>query len=125
MQGLCGGSALWISGLFSGEVTKFHPTAISARSWTAVGYLFVFGSCIGFSAYLFILKKSSAARVGTYAFVNPLVALFIGWLLAGEALSQRTLLAAAVILTAVVLVITAPHRTPSEAEDALPAPGEA
>jgi drug/metabolite transporter (DMT)-like permease len=57
--------------------------------------------------------------------VNPLVALFIGWLLAGEALSQRTLLAAAVILTAVVLVITAPHRTPSEAEDALPAPGEA
>ena len=125
MQGLCGGAALWISGLFSGEVAKFHPTAISARSWTAVGYLFVFGSCIGFSAYLFILKKSTAARVGTYAFVNPLVALFIGWLLAGEALSQRTLLAAAVILTAVVLVITAPHRTPSEAEDALPAPGEA
>jgi len=57
--------------------------------------------------------------------VNPLVALFIGWLLAGEALSQRTLLAAAVILTAVVLVISAPHRTPSEAEDALPAAGEA
>jgi drug/metabolite transporter (DMT)-like permease len=125
MQGLCGGTALWIAGLFSGEVTKFHGLAISLRSWLAVGYLFVFGSCIGFSAYLFILKKSTAAKVGTYAFVNPLVALFIGWLLAGEALSQRTLLAAAVILTAVVLVITAPHRTPSEAADALPAPGEA
>jgi drug/metabolite transporter (DMT)-like permease len=125
MQGLCGGAALWTAGLLDGEVAKFHPMAISLRSWTAVGYLFIFGSCIGFSAYLFILKRSTAAKVGTYAFVNPLVALFIGWLLAGEALSRRTLLAAAVILTAVVLVITAPHRTPSEAADALPAPGEA
>ena len=125
MQGLCGGAALWILGLFDGEVARFHPTQIPLRPWLAVGYLFVFGSCIGFSAYLYILKKSTAARVGTYAFVNPIVALGIGWLLGGEALTQRTLLAAAVILTAVVLVITAPHRTPREAEDALPAPGEA
>jgi drug/metabolite transporter (DMT)-like permease len=91
----------------------------------AVGYLCVFGSCIGFTAYLYILKKSTAARVGTYAFVNPVVALTIGWLLGGEALTPRTLLSAAVILTAVVLVITAPHRDPREAADTLPAPGEA
>jgi len=125
MQGLCGGGALWIVALLNGELAKFHPMAAPARAWLAVGYLFVFGSCIGFSAYLYILKKSTAARVGTYAFVNPMVALAIGWLLGGEALSQRTLVAAAVILTAVVLVITAPHRDPREAADALPAPGEA
>jgi len=125
MQGLCGGAALWLAALFSGEAANFHPIAASWRSWVAVGYLFLFGSCIGFTAYLYILKKSTAARVGTYAFVNPIVALFIGRLLGGEALSQRTLLAAAVILTAVVLVITAPHRDPREAADALPAPGEA
>jgi drug/metabolite transporter (DMT)-like permease len=90
-----------------------------------MGYLVVFGSCIGFTAFLYILKKSTAARVGTYAFVNPIVALVVGWLLGGEALSQRTLLAAAIILTAVVVVITAPHRDPREAAEALPAPGEA
>jgi drug/metabolite transporter (DMT)-like permease len=125
MQGLCGGAALWIMALFSGEVARFHPAAAPLRAWMAVGYLMVFGSCIGFTAYLYILKKSTAARVGTYAFVNPIVALIIGWVLGGEALSPKTLLAAAVILTAVVLVITAPHRSPSEAADALPAPGEA
>jgi drug/metabolite transporter (DMT)-like permease len=124
MQGLCGGAALWIAGLFSGELGRFHPGAAPLRAWLAVGYLFAFGSCIGFTAYLYMLKKSTAARVGTYAFVNPIVALMVGWLLGGEALSQRTLLAAAVILTAVVLVITAPHRDPREAADALPLPGE-
>jgi drug/metabolite transporter (DMT)-like permease len=124
MQGLCGGAALWILALFGGEIGRFHPAAAPMRAWMAVGYLFVFGSCIGFTAYLYILKKSTAARVGTYAFVNPVVALAIGWLLGGEALTPRTLLAAAVILTAVVLVITAPHRDPREAADTLPAPGE-
>lgn len=125
MQGLCGGGALWIVALLNGELARFHPLAVPVRAWLAVGYLFVFGSCIGFTAYLYILKKSTAARVGTYAFVNPIVALGIGWLLGGEGMSQRTLLAAAVILTAVILVITAPHRDPREAADALPAPGEA
>jgi drug/metabolite transporter (DMT)-like permease len=125
MQGLCGGGALWIVALLNGEVAKFHPMAAPLRAWLAVGYLFVFGSCIGFTAYLYILKKSTAARVGTYAFMNPIVALVVGWLLGGEMMSQRTLLAAAVILTAVVLVITAPHRDPREAAEALPAPGEA
>ena len=125
MQGLCGGAALWIAALFGGEIGRFHPASAPLRAWMAVGYLFVFGSCIGFTAYLYILKNSTAARVGTYAFVNPIVALIIGWLLGGEALTPRTLLAAAVILTAVVLVITVPHRDPRAAADTLPAPGEA
>jgi drug/metabolite transporter (DMT)-like permease len=125
MQGLCGGAALWTAALFAGEMGRFHPAAAPWRAWMAVGYLILFGSCIGFTAYLYILKKSTAARVGTYAFVNPIVALIVGWVLGAEALSPRTLLAATVILTAVVLVITAPHREPREAADTLPAPGEA
>lgn len=125
MQGLCGGAALWLAALFAGEMGRVHPAAAPLRAWMAVGYLIVFGSCIGFTAYLYILKKSTAARVGTYAFVNPIVALIVGWVLGAEALSARTLLAAAVILTAVVLVITAPHREPSAAADALPVPSKA
>jgi len=125
MQALCGGAVLWIVGLLTGEASRFHPSSITARAWLAALYLVIFGSCLGFSAYLYILKKSTAARVATYAFVNPIVALLIGWGLGGEGLSGRTLLAGAVILTAVVVVITAPHRQKEGLADALPAPGEA
>jgi drug/metabolite transporter (DMT)-like permease len=125
MQGLTGGTALWIAGFFTGEVRALHLAAISMRSWIALAYLIVFGSTIGFTAYLYILKKSTAARVGTYAFVNPVVALFLGWLLAGESITLRTVIAAAVILTAVLLVITAPHKDPAHADEAIPVPGEA
>jgi drug/metabolite transporter (DMT)-like permease len=85
----------------------------------------VFGSALGFSAYVYILKHGAAAHVATYAFVNPVVALFLGWLLGGETLSLRTILASAVILTAVILVITMPHKDLAEAEEAIPSPGEA
>ena len=121
MQGLAGGTALWVAGVLTGEAKALHPMAISMRSWVALGYLIVFGSVLGFTAYLYILKKSSAARVGTYALVNPVVALFLGWLLLGESINLRTSSAAAVILTAVVLVITSPARSARIA----PAAGEA
>ncbi|HMD39395.1 MAG TPA: EamA family transporter [Candidatus Acidoferrum sp.] len=125
MQSLAGGAALWIVGLLAGEGRQLHFGAVSMRSWIALVYLIVFGSGIGFTAYVYILKQSTAARVGTYAFVNPVVALFLGWLLAGETINLRTVLAAAVILTAVLLVITAPHKNPIEAAEAVPTPGEA
>jgi drug/metabolite transporter (DMT)-like permease len=125
MQSLVGGAALWIVGLLAGEGRQLHPAAISGRSWVALAYLIVFGSGIGFTAYVYILKKSSATRVATYAFVNPVVALLLGWLAVGETIALRTALAAAVILTAVLLVITAPHKNPVEAAEALPNPGEA
>lgn len=125
MQALCGGAVLWIIGLLSGEGANLHVASITPRAWLAALYLAVFGSCMGFSAYLYILKKSTAARVATYAFVNPIVALSIGWGFGGEGLSGRTLLAGAVILTAVILVITAPHREQDELTDVLPNPGEA
>jgi drug/metabolite transporter (DMT)-like permease len=73
---------------------------------------------VGFTAYIYILKKSTATRVATYAFVNPVVALFLGWLLIGESINLRTVIAAAVILTAVLLVITAPHPAPLRAKRA-------
>jgi len=125
MQSLAGGAALWIVSLLAGEGRQLHLSAVTMRSWLALAYLLVFGTGIGFTAYVYILKKSTAARVGTYAFVNPVVALFLGWLGAGETITLRTALAAAVILTAVLLVITAPHKNAAEAAEVLPNPGEA
>ncbi len=124
MQSLAGGAILLIAGLFAGEFRGLHLGAISLRSWLALAYLMVFGSGIGFSAYIYILHQSTATRVATYAFVNPVVALFLGWLLLGETITLRTVIAAAVILTAVILVITAPHRTAAPVRDPVPAPGE-
>ena len=125
MQSFAGGSILLLAGLFSGELQRFHFAAVSLRSWLALGYLIVFGSGIGFTAYIYILQKSTAARVATYAFVNPVIALFLGWLIAGEPITLRTVVAAAVILTAVILVINAPHRAQGHVQDPVPAPGEA
>jgi drug/metabolite transporter (DMT)-like permease len=90
----------------------------------ALAYLVVFGSGIGFTAYLYILKKSTAARVATYALVNPVVALFLGWLVADEVISLRTTAAAVIILSAVILVITAPHRPQERVQEPVPSPGE-
>ena len=124
MQSFAGGVILMIAGLFAGESQGLHFAEISLRAWLALGYLILFGSGIGFSAYIYILRNSTAARVATYAFVNPVVALFLGWLLIGETITLRTVLAAGVILTAVILVITAPHPAPARLKDPLPAPGE-
>jgi drug/metabolite transporter (DMT)-like permease len=125
MQSLAGGVCLWIAGILSGEVGALHLGAISARSWAALGYLIVFGSMVGFTAYIYILKKSTATRVATYAFVNPVVALFLGWLLIGESITLRTVIAAGVILTAVLLVITAPRGAPLQAKRPVIEPAEA
>jgi len=125
MQSLAGGVTLWIGGMVSGETRMLHLAAVSTRSWMALAYLLFFGSMMGFTAYIYILKHSTATRVSTYAFVNPVVALFLGWLLLGESITLRTILAAGVILAAVLLVITAPHRKPLSAATALPEAAEA
>ena len=125
MQTLCGGVVLCAFAAAIGETRQFHFANVTLRSWLGLLYLIVFGSAVGFSAYVYLLKHSTAARVATYAFVNPVVALFLGWFLASEPLSLRTLLASGVILTAVLLVITAPHKDLLEAEETMPTPGEA
>jgi drug/metabolite transporter (DMT)-like permease len=91
----------------------------------ALLYLAVLGSGVGFSAYVYVLKHSAATRVATYAFVNPVVALFLGWSLGGEPLTLRTILASAIILAAVLLVITAPHHDAVQVDESIPTPGEA
>lgn len=125
MQCLAGGIVLWTVGLLVGEGSALHLAHVTLRSWLGLVYLIIFGSFLGFTAYIYLLKHSTPARVGTYAFVNPVVALFLGWTLAGEPLTLRTGIAAAIILTAVILVITAPHKTPAEDQAAIPVPDEA
>jgi drug/metabolite transporter (DMT)-like permease len=125
MQSLAGGASLWIAGVVSGELGALHLAAVSTRSWVALAYLVAIGSTVGFTAYIYILKKSTATRVATYAFVNPVVALFLGWLIVGESINLRTVIAAAVILTAVLLVITAPHPAPLRTKQRVAEPAEA
>jgi drug/metabolite transporter (DMT)-like permease len=102
---LCGGAGLALVGLGAGELSRFDPSAVSTRSVVATVYLFVFGSIVGFSAYLWLLRVTTVARVSTYAYVNPVVAVLLGWALAGEPLTARVALAAAVIVPAVALII--------------------
>ena len=125
MQTLSGGAGLGFAAMATGELRHFHFADVTLRSWIALLYLVIFGSALGFSAYVYILKHSTASRVATYAFVNPVVALILGWFLAAEPLTLRTLFASGIILTAVILVIAAPHKDPLEGEEVLPACTEA
>lgn len=125
METLAGGTALLIVSVLRGDLHNFQWAAVSLRSWLGLLYLIVFGSALGFSAYAYLLKHSTAARVATYAFVNPVVALLLGWFLANEPFSLRTILASTLILMAVLLVIAAPHQDPVATEESLPVATEA
>jgi len=106
MQMLVGGGTLLLGGILRGEVSSFDPGAVSWLSVLAVLYLVVFGSLVAFSSYIWLLRNTTPAVASTYAYVNPLVALLLGWALASEPLSSRTLLAAFVILSAVMVITT-------------------
>jgi drug/metabolite transporter (DMT)-like permease len=105
MEMIAGGVILWIVGLLLGEGGRIHADQISARAVLSLGYLVIFGSLIGFSAYVWLLKVTTPARVTTYAYVNPVVAVLLGWAFAGEELTLRIGLAAAAIVGAVFLII--------------------
>jgi drug/metabolite transporter (DMT)-like permease len=123
MEMLSGGVLLLALGLATGEAGGINPEAVSARSALALLYLIVFGSLIGFSAYIWLLGVVSPVKVSTYAYVNPVVAVLLGWALAGEPLTARIFVAAAVIIGAVVLLTlrTRPPAHPPQA--AVPEPG--
>ena len=104
MEMLAGGALLLVLGLAVGESSQVHVAAISARSVAAWAYLTVFGALVGFTAYLWLLQVSTPAKVSTYAFVNPVVAVFLGWAIAHEPVTPRTLIAAAAIIGAVALI---------------------
>ncbi|MBJ6142412.1 EamA family transporter [Hymenobacter sp. BT559] len=107
MQMLAGGVLLLVLGLLVGEGRELHLGQVSRASWLGFGYLVVFGSLVAFTAYSWLMKNAPAARVATYAYVNPVVAVLLGWVMLGEALTGQMLLGAIVIVGSVVL-ITAP-----------------
>jgi drug/metabolite transporter (DMT)-like permease len=107
MNMLAGGLLLTLVGTMSGEWRAVDVAAISTRSWLSLLYLIVFGAIVGFTAYLWILRKATLATASTYAYVNPAVAVFLGWALAGEAITPRIVTAAAVIVGSVVIITLA------------------
>jgi drug/metabolite transporter (DMT)-like permease len=106
IQMLSGGVLLWLLGSGAGEWAQVNPGGVSARSLLALAYLTVFGSLIAFTAYTWLIRVAGPSRASTYAYVNPVVAVMLGWALAGEELTIRTLVAAAIIVGGVVLVTT-------------------
>ena len=114
MQMLTGGAVLTLFGILVGDWNRLAWHSISARSVFSLVYLAVFGSIVGFSSYFWLLRNTTPARASTYAFVNPVVAVFLGWALAGEFITRRTLLATVIIVVAVMLVILR-HAPPADA----------
>ena len=102
MQMLAGGVLLLAVGSAFGE--RIQISNVTPRSLVALAYLILFGSVIAFSAYTWLMRVSTAARVGTHAYVNPIIAVLLGWALGGEAVTGRMLLGAAIVLASVVLV---------------------
>ncbi len=102
-QMLCGGIGLGLAGFATGE--KFIVSEVSVRSWYALIYLTAIGSIAGFGAYVFLLKNTTMARVSTYAFVNPIVAVILGYFIADEPITSHTVVAGAFIIIAVILIL--------------------
>ncbi|HEX8659786.1 MAG TPA: EamA family transporter, partial [Hymenobacter sp.] len=121
MQMLCGGLSMLLVGLVRGEATDFELAQVTAKSWLAYAYLVTLGSIVAFTAYIWLLRTVEPALAGTYAFVNPVVAVLLGWGFAGESLNPQMLIGAALIVLAVVLVVlggrgsaAAPAAVPNE-----------
>jgi drug/metabolite transporter (DMT)-like permease len=116
MQMLIAGAVLAVLGLASGEAGRLHPSAVSGASVAALVFLVVFGSLIAFTAYGWLLRHASTPLLSTYAYVNPVVAVFLGWALVGEHVGGREVAAGAVIVSSVAMLMLA-----RESRDAVPA----
>lgn len=104
LQMLFASAFLGVAGVARGEMTSFHVDAVTARSAIAFVYLVAGPSIVGYSAFVWLLKVSTPAKVGTYGYVNPMIAVLLGWALAGEPISQRMIVATAVIVVGVALI---------------------
>jgi drug/metabolite transporter (DMT)-like permease len=117
---LCGSALLCLVGIFAGEPRGFQVRNVSMLSLGAFAYLVIIGAVVGYTAYAWLLRNCEPAKVATYAYVNPIVAVVLGALFAGETLTVRTLIAASLIIGSVALVITAeqlkPRTAPAVAE---------
>jgi drug/metabolite transporter (DMT)-like permease len=105
-QMLAGGLLLTLTAAAMGECHAFHPSTISREAWLSLLYLIVAGSIIGFTAYVWLIHHESPTKVGTYAYVNPVVAVLLGYFLGGEALGMRTILGTLLVLISVVVITT-------------------
>jgi drug/metabolite transporter (DMT)-like permease len=106
-QMLCGGALLLLAGIVTGELPRFHPGSVSRLSLASFVYLVIIGAVVGYTAYIWLLRHCEPAKIATYAYVNPIVAVLLGALFAGESITMRTLIAAGLIIGSVALVITA------------------
>jgi drug/metabolite transporter (DMT)-like permease len=109
-QMLLGGAFLFLASAAFGEYHGFHLQAVSREAWLALIYLIVAGSIVGFTAYVWLLHHESPTKVGTYAYVNPVVAVAIGHFLGGEAIGARTLLGTLLVLVSVIVITTIPRK---------------
>jgi drug/metabolite transporter (DMT)-like permease len=109
-QMLTGGAQLFVLAALSGEFAGFHLQAVSAKAWFALLYLIVAGSIVGFTAYVWLLHHESPTKVGTYAYVNPVVAVALGYFVGGESVGPRTLLGALLVLISVIAIATIPRK---------------
>jgi len=112
-QMLVGGFFLALTGAALGEFENFHPWNVSREAWLALVYLVVAGSLIAFTAYVWLIHHESPTKVGTYAYVNPVVAVLVGYFLGGEALGLRTILGTLFVLASVVLIASMSARQPA------------
>jgi drug/metabolite transporter (DMT)-like permease len=111
-QMLVGGVLLALTAAALGEFRDFHPWAISRGAWLSLLYLIVAGSIIGFTAYVWLIHHESPTKVGTYAYVNPVVAVVLGYFLAGERLDMRTILGTLSVLISVIVITTTRVKRP-------------
>lgn len=118
MEMLVGGAGLLLFGVLVGDLRTLNVAAIAPASWLGLGYLIVFGSWIGFTAYTWLLRVAPTPLVSTYAYVNPVVAVVLGFLIAGEALTARSILATVIIVGAVILTT---RRSPAKPQPVIPA----
>jgi len=112
---LAGAAVTGFEALLTGEPAQFRPEAISIESILAVAYLVVFGSMLTFTSYAWLLRNAPLSLIGTYAYVNPIVAVALGTVFLHEPISVRTIVAAAVILVAVAIIVTTRGRLASSA----------
>jgi drug/metabolite transporter (DMT)-like permease len=114
-QMLSGGVMLLISAVLLGEFRNFHLLVVSRAAWLALAYLVVAGSIIAFTAYVWLIHHQSTTRVGTYAYVNPVVAVLLGYFYGGETLGERTIIGTLLILVGVIVITTIKAKKPASA----------
>lgn len=111
LQMLCGGVALGIMAVLTGDFSRVNISAVSTHSWIAFAYLIIMGSLVGFSAFVWLMKNVQPALAATFAYVNPVVAVFLGWWLLDEVINSRTLVSTVIIITSVVIITVQKNRT--------------